>query len=45
MKYNNGNEFIGNWKNNIKEGKGKIIYKNGEEYEGTWLKDQFIMEK
>ena len=33
--FKNGDKYIGNWKNNKKGGKGKIIYRKGGEYEGT----------
>ena len=34
MKYNNGNEYEGYWKNEKKDGYGKMIYKNGDIFEG-----------
>ena len=45
MIYNNNEIYEGNWKNNLKEGNGKMIYKNGDIYEGNWEKDNFIKGK
>lgn len=33
---NYNEEYIGDWKNNKKNGNGKIKYKNGDEYEGQF---------
>ena len=30
MKYNNGDEYNGNWKEDLKEGKGILKYNNGD---------------
>ena len=35
----NGDKYIGNIYNNKKEGRGKMIYKNGEVYIGEWFND------
>ena len=35
----NWNKFLGEMKNNIKEGYGILYYKNGERYEGDWKND------
>jgi len=34
MIYNNGDIYDGNWKNDLKEGKGIMKYNNGDEYNG-----------
>ena len=39
MKYKNGDIYIGNWEKNLKNGKGKIIFKDGI-FEGTFIKDK-----
>ena len=36
MNYNNGDKYIGEWKNDKREGKGKIIYKDNSEFDGEW---------
>jgi hypothetical protein len=36
MKYNNGDIYEGDWKKDVKEGKGKMKYNNGDIYEGDW---------
>jgi len=36
MKYDNGNGFQGQWKNNKREGKGITTYASGNYYDGTW---------
>ena len=38
MKYLNGYEYNGDWKEDLKEGKGKLKLMNGYEYNGNWLK-------
>ena len=35
-KYKNGNEYRGEFKNGVKDGKGTMYYKNGYVYEGDW---------
>ena len=37
MKYNNGDKYNGNFKNDIKEGKGILITSEGK-YECNWKK-------
>ena len=37
MYYNNGNLYVGDWKNNKVEGKGIYIYNNGDIYEGEYI--------
>ena len=34
MKYKNGDFYEGEWKNNVKHGKGVYRFKNGDLYEG-----------
>jgi hypothetical protein len=36
MTYKNGNEYEGNWKDDLKHGTGKCTYNNGELYIGEW---------
>ena len=36
----NGNEYDGEWANDMKEGYGILTYKNGERYEGYWKADK-----
>ena len=40
MIYNNGNKYDGEWKNDLKEGEGKMTYNNGDEYNGYWENDE-----
>ncbi len=40
MKYNTGEVYEGNWKNDKKHGIGKFKYKNGDVYEGNWENDK-----
>ncbi len=35
--WKDGNKYLGNYKNNIKEGKGKFIWNNGKSFEGNFL--------
>ena len=42
MKYNNDSIYTGNWVNDKKEGNGKILFSNQDEYIGIWKNDQFI---
>ena len=37
--YDGGSRYVGDWKNNIKHGKGKLTYANGDEYVGLWKDD------
>ncbi|MDR0552934.1 MAG: hypothetical protein LBG13_02475, partial [Holosporales bacterium] len=32
--------YEGDWKNDKREGKGKIVYVNGNVYEGDWKNDK-----
>ena len=34
--YKNGDEYYGNWLNDLKEGKEIMKYKNGDIYNGNW---------
>ncbi|OAF64859.1 MORN repeat-containing protein 3, partial [Intoshia linei] len=36
----NGDQYTGEWTDNLKEGKGTYIWKNGFIYEGDWKKDK-----
>ena len=36
MFYKNGDKYKGEFKNNLKEGKGIMEYNNGDKYEGEW---------
>lgn len=38
--YFNGDQYVGEWKNNKKTGKGRMKYDNGNEYNGDWVNDQ-----
>jgi len=46
--YANGDEYEGNWKNDLREGIGNLLYnslgtlikENGDKYEGEWKEDQ-----
>jgi len=40
MDYMNGNKYMGEWKNNMKNGQGVMTYANGEKYEGEWKDDK-----
>ena len=42
MYYNNGNRYEGDFKNEIKEGKGIFYYNNGDREMGNYLKDQRV---
>ena len=37
MLFNNGESFIGHWKNDVQEDKGIFYYKNGDKYDGEWI--------
>jgi len=39
MEYNNGDKYVGDWKNDEREGTGVLTYANGDKYEGDWKKD------
>ena len=32
--------YIGEWKNDMKHGKGKFLYSNGDIYDGEWINDK-----
>jgi hypothetical protein len=32
--------YVGQWKHNQPEGKGRLIHPDGEVYEGDWVKDE-----
>ena len=34
--WNNGNEYIGEWKNGLISGRGILIWANGKNYNGEW---------
>ena len=36
MKYDNGNSYEGQWKNNKRDGKGTTKYASGNVYTGNW---------
>ena len=41
MNYNNGDSYEGEFKNDKREGKGKMIYKEKkEQFEGEWENDK-----
>ena len=37
MKYENGDEYNGEWKYGSKDGIGKMKYKKGDEYQGEFM--------
>ena len=39
INYENGDKYLGSIFNNKKEGRGKMIYKNGGSYQGEWSND------
>ena len=40
--FENGKYYIGQFKNNLKHGKGTLYYKNRKiEKEGNWINDKF----
>ena len=39
MNYKNGDIYKGEWKNDLKEGKGIMKYNNGDIYKGEWKND------
>ena len=39
MKYENGNVYVGELKNDERHGQGKMTYKDGSVYEGLWIDD------
>ena len=40
MYYNNGDKYDGEWKNDLREGKGIMKYNNGDIYDGYWKNDK-----
>lgn len=40
MKYLSGDEYEGNWDDDMKNGYGVMKYSNGFTYKGTWLNDK-----
>ena len=39
----NGKYYIGQWSNNLRNGKGTLYYSNGNiELEGNWVNDGFV---
>jgi len=36
MDYEDGSSYEGEWKNDMRSGKGKMMYKNNSTYEGNW---------
>jgi len=39
MKYSDGSSYEGQFKMDLREGIGKMIYKNGDIYKGEWKQD------
>ena len=35
--YPGGGLYEGEWRNDLKEGRGRMVFANGDEYEGEWL--------
>ena len=42
MEYEDGEKYEGEWKKNLKDGKGILIYKNKEIIEGFWKNDILV---
>ena len=40
MNWDNKDCYEGNWVNNLRDGFGKLIRKNGDYYEGEWSNDK-----
>ena len=39
--YENGEYYVGEWKNYLRNGKGRLYYKNGKiKYRGNWVDDE-----
>ena len=36
MKFNNGDRYEGQWKNDLPHGKGEMVYGNEDRYVGNW---------
>ncbi len=41
MIFSNGNKFEGEWKDNLKNGKGVLYFLNGDVYIGHFLNDKY----
>ncbi len=37
MQWQERKTYVGQWVNGKRTGKGKMVWKNGEEYDGEWL--------
>jgi hypothetical protein len=37
--WKNGDSYEGNWKNDLRDGKGVFIWSDGDKYDGEWKKD------
>ena len=42
MKYADGTQYEGQWKNNMKHGQGTFITKEGVKYQGQFSKDEKV---
>ena len=40
IRSNSGNEYDGEWNNNARNGKGKMVYKTGASYNGYYLENK-----
>jgi hypothetical protein len=40
MKYADGTQYEGQWKNNMRHGQGTIITQDGRKYQGYFQRDQ-----
>ena len=43
--YANGNLFEGNWKNDMMNGEGKYVMKNGSYYKGFFVNNLFLLDQ
>ena len=44
--WENGNYYIGQWKNSLRNGKGTMYYSNGKiKHEGDWINGEFVDNK
>ncbi|CAF1241585.1 unnamed protein product [Adineta steineri] len=39
-KFTNGDKYDGEWKNNMKNGEGTLVYADGGQYAGSWVDDE-----
>jgi hypothetical protein len=39
MNYGDGTEYLGEFKNDMRHGKGKLKFSNNDRYEGNWIED------